>query len=81
MSDMKKKKEKIRYYDDGRTIADMSSLYGGKSLPHLQRATLKEQAKTYLKACKMMLLPMFIVMGAICVIFGLLWLLFSLAPV
>ena len=29
MSDNKKKKEK--YYDDGRTIADMSALYGKKS--------------------------------------------------
>lgn len=31
MSDKKKKKKKVVYYDDGRTIADMSSLYGKKS--------------------------------------------------
>ena len=80
MSNKKKKKEKVRYYDDGRTIADMSPLGGSSRLPRLQRSTLKEQAKTYLNACKMMLLPMFIVMGAICIIFGILWLLFSLIP-
>ncbi len=31
MSDKKKKKKKVVYYDDGRTIADMSSLYGRPS--------------------------------------------------
>ena len=31
MSDKKKKKNKITYYDDGRTIADMSGLYGKKA--------------------------------------------------
>ncbi len=81
MSDPKKsKKKKVKYIDDGRTIADMSSLGGGSSLPPLQRSSLKEQAKTYLNTCKMMLIPMFVVMAAICVIFGVLWLLFSLVP-
>ena len=28
MSDKKNKKKKVVYYDDGRTIADMSNLYG-----------------------------------------------------
>ena len=31
MSDNKKKKKKVVYYDDGRTIADMSSVYGKKA--------------------------------------------------
>ena len=31
MSDNKKKKKKVTYYDDGRTIADMSALYGKKA--------------------------------------------------
>ena len=76
-----KKKEKIRYIDDGRTIADMTPVGGGAGkLPPLRRASLKEQAKTYFSAVKMMLLPMFIVMGAICIIFGILWLLFSIVP-
>lgn len=82
MSEPKKnKKKKVKYIDDGRTIADMSTLGGGQSsLPPLGRSSLKEQAKTYLNTCKMMLVPMLIVMAAICVIFGVLWLLFSLIP-
>ena len=28
MSDNKKKKQKVKYYDDGRTLADMSGIYG-----------------------------------------------------
>ncbi len=31
MSDKKKKKKKVTYYDDGRTIADMSTIYGKKA--------------------------------------------------
>lgn len=31
MSDKKNKKKKVVYYDDGRTIADMSGLYGAPS--------------------------------------------------
>ena len=81
MSDKKNKKEKVKYIDDGRTIVDMSALGGGcRNLPPLQRASLKEQAKTYFTTVKMMLVPMFIVMGAICIIFGILWLLFSIVP-
>ena len=74
----KSKKEKARYIDDGRTIADMSSL-GGSQLPRLQRSSLKEQAKTYFTTVKMMLVPMFIVIGIICVAFGILWLLLAIA--
>ena len=81
MAKKKKKKEKVTYIDDGRTIVDMSSFGGSQSsLPRLQRSTLKEQAKTYFTAVKMMLLPMFIVMAAICIIFGILWLIFTFAP-
>lgn len=81
MSDLKnKKKKKVKYIDDGRTIADMSALGGQSKLPPLQRSSLKEQAKTYFTTVKLMLIPMFIVMAAICVIFGLLYLLFSLVP-
>ena len=31
MSDNKKNKKEVKYYDDGRTLADMSGLYGKKS--------------------------------------------------
>ena len=80
MSNKKKNKEKVRYIDDGRTIVDMTPLGSSGSLPRLQRSTLKEQAKTYFSAVKMMLLPMFIVIAAICIIFGVLWLVFTFAP-
>ena len=80
MAKNNKKKKKVIYYDDGRSLADMSSISGGSNLPPLKRASLKEQAKTYFAAVRMMLLPMFIVIGAICVIFGLLWLIFTLVP-
>lgn len=76
----KSKKEKTKYIDDGRTIADMSSLGGSQQLPRLQRSSLKEQAKTYFTTVKMMIVPMLIVMAAICVIFGILWIVFYLAP-
>ena len=33
MSDNNNKKKKVKYYDDGRTIADMSGLYGNKKSP------------------------------------------------
>ena len=31
MSENKNKKKKVKYYDDGRTLVDMSPLYGKKS--------------------------------------------------
>ena len=49
MSDKKKKKKKIVYYDDGRTIADMSSLYGKKADNSEQNAQ-NEQPKAPLGA-------------------------------
>ena len=77
----KKKKEKITYIDDGRTIADMSNVGGGRrklnnSLrPH---STAKEQWQTYLAAVKMMFVPMLVVISALIVIYMLLWLVFLL---
>ena len=73
----KKKKEKIAYIDDGRTIADMSGVSGGRrkcsSAP--PRASFKEQFKTYIAAVKMMLVPMFVTIGILCVAFLIMWLL------
>ncbi len=82
----KKKKKKTVYIDDGRTIADMSGLYGRKNSlstdqPRIrgQRGTAKERWQTYVAAVKMMFLPMMATIGGICVIFLLLYLIFSLA--
>ncbi len=82
MSDKKKKKkEKVKYYDDGRTIADMSGLGGRKNDFQTDdknfvrpRATLGEIVKTYFKAVKSMLVPMFITLGVLAVLFFLAYL-------
>ena len=81
----KKKKEKIRYVDDGRTIADMSALSGkrpekgekGAQRPISQRSTLKEQFETYIGAVKMMFLPMLATLGLLAVAFIVLYIILS----
>ena len=66
-----KKKEKIRYIDDGRTIADMSGtsranpLLGNSSLSSprsKRRASTREVWQTYWAAVKTMFFPMLVVM-------------------
>lgn len=77
----KKKKKKITYIDDGRTIADMSGV--GKrrpdsnNLPPLDRpdSSFKARWNTYWSTVKAMLLPMFVVIGIICVAFGIMYIL------
>ncbi len=75
---MAKKKEKITYVDDGRTVADMSG--APRRLPKREknapRSTLKEQWQTYIGAVKMMFLPMITVVAALCVIYLIIWALF-----
>ena len=77
-----KKKEKIRYIDDGRTIADMSNVGGGRlpqRSPLQPRASLKEQWQTYKAAVKMMLTPMLVVIVGICIVYMILHAIFWLA--
>lgn len=77
---MAKKKEKITYIDDGRTLADMSNVPGGRlgrRNPNAPRSTAKEKWDTYWSAVKMMFLPMLATIGAICVIFAILALIFG----
>lgn len=66
-----KKKEKIKYIDDGRTIADMSGtsranpLLGNSSLSSprgKRRASTREVWQTYWAAVKTMFFPMLVVM-------------------
>lgn len=78
---MGKKKDKITYIDDGRTLADMSGLSGsflsrktGKPAPRF-----KEVWSTYWNAVRRMLLPMLAVIGGLVVIYGVIYLIFSLA--
>ena len=72
MGKNKGKKEKVRYYDDGRTIADMSGvkdrrLPGGD--PLRPRATAKQKWDTYWNAVKMMFGPMLVVLVVLCILF------------
>ncbi|MBQ4509533.1 MAG: hypothetical protein II984_02310 [Clostridia bacterium] len=75
------KKKKPKYIDDGRTIADMSGVNGMKKrsddkLERLDRpdSSFKAQWNTYWSTVKAMLLPMLVVIGIICVVFGLMYL-------
>ena len=79
---MGKKKEKVTYIDDGRTIADMSGVgqdQKWKSRPKsYPNPRFKEVWNTYWSTTKMMIIPMLIFMGAMLVIFLLLALAFYL---
>lgn len=76
----KKKKEKITYVDDGRTLADMSGLSNNRS-NWTKRGTTsspKEIWRTYWSAVKMMVKPMLVTIGFICAVFLILSILFWL---
>lgn len=78
----KKKKEKVIYVDDGRTVADMSGVSGprlGNRNPYAPRASAKEIWKTYWNAVKMMITPMLVVITALAVIYMVMYLIFFLA--
>ena len=77
-----KKKDKIKYIDDGRTLADMSgtsrmNVFLGSGNERRgrggRRAPLKDQAKTFFGAMRMMFVPMLIMMGIITVAFGIMY--------
>ncbi len=73
----KKKKEKIVYIDDGRSLADMSGVRGGKS--NGAKGSLLDQGKTFLGAMRMMFVPMLVTMGIIAIAFLVVRLLLMLA--
>ncbi len=78
----KPKKEKIIYYDDNSTIADMSKVTKGRKKPNpapqksdpytYSRTTSKW--RTYWNAVKMMFIPMSVVLLVLCILFFLLML-------
>lgn len=75
----KEKKEKVRYIDDGRTIADMSGVHTGprlKSNPYRPPLKFKDVWKTYWAAVKLMFMPMLVVVVGICVIYMVLYAVF-----
>lgn len=75
----KKKKEKVVYVDDGRTLADMS----GIDAPRLSGSkfrngsTAKDKWNTYWAAVRMMFVPMLVTMAALAVIYLIMWIAFS----
>ena len=76
----KKKKEKIKYIDDGRSIADMSNVRSG---PRLGRKNsyhpspkFKDAWKTYWSTVKMMFMPMLVVIVALGIIYMVLYAVF-----
>lgn len=84
----KPKKQKVTYYDDNSTIADMSGVgaFGAQNTTATPsaskkggnvtkpRATFKEKWATYFAAVKTMFLPMIVVLIAICAFFLVLYL-------
>ena len=79
---MGKKKEKVIYVDDGRTIADMSGVSGPRLSnrnPARPSPSFKEVWKTYWNAVKQMVGPMITVMCALGVIYMIIYFIFLLA--
>ena len=69
----KKKKEKVIYIDDGRTVADMSGVSSGPRLGNRNPARPRPKAKdvwnTYWNAVKMMFVPMLTVICGLIIIY------------
>ena len=74
MSEGKKKKAKVKYIDDGRTIADMSGLRGVDKKYVGAKGTFKDQMRTYWNTVKLMFVPMMVTIGIICAVFLIMWL-------
>ena len=74
-SSKRKKKPKVVYIDDGRTIADMSNVgYGTPKAPRATGSTARDKWRTYWEAVRMMLVPMLVTLGIITVAYLLLFL-------
>ena len=73
-----KKKEKITYIDDGRTLADMSGVQGGLPKAPASRPVRDWKAvwQTYWLSVRLMLLPMLVFLAGMALIFGIAYLLF-----
>ncbi len=71
----KEKKTKITYIDDGRTIADMSGTSGGhfhsggKKQKKMPPITNETPWQTYWRTARMMVAPMFVVLGILAVLY------------
>jgi len=71
MAKKKKQKEKIIYYDDNSTIADMTNVTGLKGKPQQKSNTpppTESKWKTFWRAFRMMLIPTAVVLLIMAVI-------------
>jgi len=78
--DKKKKKEKIRYIDDGRTISDMSGVHD--RMAWAKKGTVsppREIWRTYWNAVKLMFLPMLVFIGCLALIYLIITIVFHLS--
>jgi hypothetical protein len=76
---MAKKKAKVKYFDDGRTLADMSGVKTGPRLssnPYRPPLKFKEVMKTYFAAVKMMFVPMLVVIVGLGIAYMVAWFVF-----
>ena len=78
MAGKKEKKPKVRYIDDGRTLADMSMLRGVDKRHTGPKGTLKDQARTYWNTVKLMFVPMMVTIGIISLAFLIMWLMLTI---
>ena len=79
MSKKKQKKEKVIYYDDGSTISDMSRVNRtGEPRPSnsssqrqdgMRRVQSTSKWRTYWSSVRMMVGPMLIALGVLCIVF------------
>ena len=75
----KKKKEKITYIDDGRSLADMSGVSGGMHFSKQHTvSSFKAQWDTYWGAVKMMFFPMLVVVGFLLMVYLIMTLIFGI---
>ena len=79
MAKNKKKKQKVRYIDDGRSLADMSGISGVNKKYVGEKGTLKDQARTYWNTVKLMFVPMMITIGIITAAFLIMWILLTIS--
>lgn len=78
MAGKKEKNPKIKYIDDGRTLADMSGLRGVDKRYTGPKGGFKAQARTYWNAVKLMFVPMMVTIGIISLAFLIMWLMLTL---
>ena len=80
MAKDKKKKEKITYVDDGRSFADLSGVNGMRGDFKFSKTGTTSSPKdiwdTYWAAVRFMFKPMLVVIGFLCVLFLLAYIVF-----